>query len=94
MNNSSEADTYDTNLILKSFFFIFRNILTLKRILELPDEPLGAAISPNGKFAVFALLDNTARIYYIDSLKFFVSLYGHSLPVYCVDISPVFAIFL
>ncbi|KAI3415688.1 hypothetical protein GPALN_005280 [Globodera pallida] len=57
------------------------------RRLELPDEALCAAISPNGKFVAFGLLDNTARVFYRDSLKFFVSLYGHSLPIYCIDIS-------
>uniref|UniRef100_A0A1I8B282 WD_REPEATS_REGION domain-containing protein n=1 Tax=Meloidogyne hapla TaxID=6305 RepID=A0A1I8B282_MELHA len=59
-----------------------------KRILELQDEPLCAAISPNGKFIAFGLLDNTSRVFFMDSLKYFVSLYGHSLPIYCIDISP------
>jgi U3 small nucleolar RNA-associated protein 12 len=58
-------------------------------VLELPDEALCASISPNNKFVVFGLLDNTARVYYMDTLKFFVSLYGHSLAIYSVDISLV-----
>uniref|UniRef100_A0A915P098 WD_REPEATS_REGION domain-containing protein n=1 Tax=Meloidogyne floridensis TaxID=298350 RepID=A0A915P098_9BILA len=58
-----------------------------KRVLELQDEPLCAAISPNGKFIAFGLLDNTSRVFFMDSLKYFVSLYGHSLPIYCIDIS-------
>ncbi|KAH7680263.1 WD repeat-containing protein 3, partial [Aphelenchoides avenae] len=62
--------------------------IRIERMLELPDEALCCAISPNGKFIVFGLLDNTARVYYLDSLKFFVSLYGHSLPVTCVDVGP------
>ena len=33
------------------------------------------------------LLDNTIKVFYDDSLKFFLSLYGHRLPVTCVDIS-------
>lgn len=33
------------------------------------------------------LLDSTVRVYYDDSLKFFLSLYGHKLPVLCLDIS-------
>lgn len=33
------------------------------------------------------LLDSTVRVYYEDSLKFFLSLYGHKLPVMCIDIS-------
>jgi U3 small nucleolar RNA-associated protein 12 len=58
-------------------------------MLELPDEPLCAAVSPNGNFIAFGLLDNTARVYYMDTLKFFVSLYGHSMPIYSIDISHV-----
>ena len=33
------------------------------------------------------LLDNTVKVFYEDSLKFFLSLYGHALPVMAVDIS-------
>ncbi|KAI6196720.1 hypothetical protein M3Y94_01142400 [Aphelenchoides besseyi] len=56
--------------------------------LELPDEALCMSISPNKKFIAFGLLDNTARVYYLKSLKFFLSLYGHSLPVTCIAIGP------
>ncbi|CAD5211871.1 unnamed protein product [Bursaphelenchus okinawaensis] len=59
-----------------------------ERSLELPDEILSMCISPNFKFIAFGLLDNTAKVYFLDKLKFFVSLYGHSLPVTCLDISP------
>ncbi|CAD6192009.1 unnamed protein product [Caenorhabditis auriculariae] len=58
------------------------------RVLELPDEALAACLSPDGKFLVVGLLNNTASVYFVDTLKFFISLYGHSLPVTCVDISP------
>ncbi|KJH43198.1 WD domain, G-beta repeat protein [Dictyocaulus viviparus] len=58
------------------------------RILEVPDEALCCALSPDGKFIVIGLLDNTAAVYFVDTLKFFISLYGHSLPVTCVTISP------
>ena len=33
------------------------------------------------------LLDSTVRLYYDDSLKFFLSLYGHKLPVLSIDMS-------
>ncbi|KAK6736434.1 hypothetical protein RB195_019239 [Necator americanus] len=58
------------------------------RILELPDEGLCCAVSPDGKFVVIGMLDNTAGVYFSDTLKFFISLYGHSLPVTCVTVSP------
>lgn len=34
-----------------------------------------------------AILDSTVKIFYDDSLKFFLSLYGHKLPVMSMDIS-------
>lgn len=61
--------------------------LVLQRTLLLPDEGLGVAESADGRYIAVALLDNTARIYFNDSLKFFLSLYGHSLPVHCIDMS-------
>lgn len=64
-----------------------RLIIKPVRILELPDEPLCVSISTNSKFVAFGLLDNTARVYYMDTLKFYLSLYGHSLPIHCIDIS-------
>uniref|UniRef100_A0AC35UC20 WD_REPEATS_REGION domain-containing protein n=1 Tax=Rhabditophanes sp. KR3021 TaxID=114890 RepID=A0AC35UC20_9BILA len=60
----------------------------MTREIELPDDGLCVAVSPNGKYLVVGLLDNTARIYFIDTLKFFAALYGHSLPVYCIDVCP------
>lgn len=33
------------------------------------------------------LLDHTIKVFYNDSLKFYLSLYGHKLPVMCLDIS-------
>ena len=34
-----------------------------------------------------ALLDSTIKVLFIDTLKFFLSLYGHKLPVLSMDIS-------
>ena len=34
-----------------------------------------------------SLLDATVKVFYIDTLKFFLSLYGHKLPVLSMDIS-------
>lgn len=34
-----------------------------------------------------AILDSTVKVFYDDSLKFFLSLYGHKLPVMSMDIS-------
>ena len=34
-----------------------------------------------------ALLDSTIKLFFTDTLKFFLSLYGHKLPVLSMDIS-------
>uniref|UniRef100_A0A7E4W877 Utp12 domain-containing protein n=1 Tax=Panagrellus redivivus TaxID=6233 RepID=A0A7E4W877_PANRE len=60
--------------------------LNNNRSHELEDEIMCVTISPNGKFIIFGLLNFTAKVHYLDSFKFFLSLYGHSLPVMCVDV--------
>ncbi|GJJ07205.1 hypothetical protein Clacol_001405 [Clathrus columnatus] len=57
------------------------------RTLKLTDEVLSVRYSPNGKLLAVSLLDSTVKIFYQDSLKFFLSLYGHKLPVLAIDIS-------
>ncbi|CAO1637951.1 unnamed protein product [Parajaminaea phylloscopi] len=57
------------------------------RTLKMTDDVLFARYSPNGKLLALSLLDNTVKVFYADSLKFFLSLYGHKLPVLSLDIS-------
>lgn len=57
------------------------------RTLKLEDGVLCVRISPNNRFVAVALLDSTVKIFFLDTFKFFVSLYGHKLPVLCMDIS-------
>ncbi|KAI6047282.1 WD-repeat-containing protein [Pisolithus marmoratus] len=57
------------------------------RTLKMSDDVLSVRYSPNGKFLAVSLLDATVKIFYQDSLKFFLSLYGHKLPVSCMDVS-------
>ena len=38
-------------------------------------------------FPEVAILDSTVKVFHDDSLKFFLSLYGHKLPVMSMDIS-------
>ena len=70
-----------------------RNILVLrqKKVLQMSHDALACCVSPvkDAKKALFAvgLLDNTIKVFFEDSLKFFLSLYGHTLPVTAVDIS-------
>ncbi|XP_043273092.1 WD repeat-containing protein 3 [Venturia canescens] len=57
------------------------------RTLKLEESVLCVRITPNNRFVAVALLDSTVKIFFLDSFKFFVSLYGHKLPVLCMDIS-------
>lgn len=57
------------------------------RTLAMSEDVLGVRVSPDGKLLAVALLDATVKVYYLDSFKFFLSLYGHKLPVLCLDIS-------
>ncbi|CAH1105470.1 unnamed protein product [Psylliodes chrysocephalus] len=57
------------------------------RTLKLEDTVLCLKMSPNGKFIAVGLLDSTVKIFFVDTLKFYLSLYGHKLPVLCLDIS-------
>ncbi|XP_048225762.1 WD repeat-containing protein 3 isoform X2 [Ricinus communis] len=57
------------------------------RTMKMNDDVLVLAVSPDAKYIAVALLDCTVKVFYADTLKFFLSLYGHKLPVLCMDIS-------
>ncbi len=63
----------------------------LNRHLVMSHDVLCLSYSPNKSedrlLVAIGLLDNTVKLFYDDSLKFFLSLYGHKLPVLCLDIS-------
>ena len=55
--------------------------------IETTDEVMGIKFTPDGKFFVFSLLDQTLKVCYVDSIKLLLNLYGHKLPVLSFDIS-------
>ena len=55
--------------------------------LTMTDDVLSVTFTPNGSLLLAALLDSTVKIYFADSLKFFLYLYGHKLPVLSMDVS-------
>ena len=57
------------------------------RTLTMTDDVLCVKVSPDGKLLAVALLDSTVRVFFAASLKFFLSLYGHKLPVLAMSIS-------
>uniref|UniRef100_A0A336KWX1 CSON000766 protein n=1 Tax=Culicoides sonorensis TaxID=179676 RepID=A0A336KWX1_CULSO len=66
-----------------------KQILSLlhKSTLSLDESVMCVRLSKNNKYVVVALLDSTVKIFFADTFKFYLSLYGHNLPVLCMDIS-------
>ncbi|KAG6555190.1 hypothetical protein Mapa_003229 [Marchantia paleacea] len=57
------------------------------RTLRMAEDVLAVCLSANAKYLAVSLLDSTIKIFFVDSLKFFLSLYGHKLPALGMDIS-------
>ena len=61
--------------------------VSLSRTVKVQDEVLSVCCSPNGRYLAAALLDNTIQVFFIESMKFYLTLFGHKLPVFGMDIS-------
>ncbi len=57
------------------------------KTLELDEGALACKLSADGRLLSVSLLDNTIKVFFVDSLKFFLSLYGHHQAALAVDIS-------
>ncbi|KAL8723863.1 MAG: hypothetical protein Q9181_007127, partial [Wetmoreana brouardii] len=57
------------------------------RTLKVSDDILSLRFSPDSRLVALSLLDNTVKVFFNDSLKLFLNLYGHKLPVLNMDIS-------
>ncbi|KAH8431862.1 snoRNA-binding rRNA-processing protein DIP2 [Aspergillus melleus] len=57
------------------------------RTLKVSDDILNIRFSPDARLLAVSLLDNTVKVFFVDSLKLFLNLYGHKLPVLSMDIS-------
>ena len=57
------------------------------RTLKVSDDILSLRYSPDERLLAVSLLDNTVKVFFVDSLKLFLNLYGHKLPVLNMDIS-------
>jgi len=60
------------------------------RTLQMKDDVLSVRFSNTTdlekKLVAVSTLDSTVKVFFADSLKFFLNLYGHSLPALCMDI--------
>jgi U3 small nucleolar RNA-associated protein 12 len=61
--------------------------LVPSRILKVSDDILCLRFSPDAKLLAVALLDSTVKVFFADTLKLYLNLYGHKLPVLSMDIS-------
>ncbi|KAK3311146.1 uncharacterized protein B0T15DRAFT_63796 [Chaetomium strumarium] len=61
--------------------------LVASRILKVSDDILSLRFSPDAKLLAVALLDSTVKVFFTDTLKLYLNLYGHKLPVLSMDIS-------
>lgn len=61
--------------------------LTQTRQLKVADDILSVCFSPDEHLLALSTLDNTVKIFFVDSLKLFLTLYGHKLPVLNLSIS-------
>lgn len=61
--------------------------LIQSRILKVNDDVLSIHFSPDSRLLAVATLDNTVKVFFVDSLKLFLNLYGHKLPVLNMSIS-------
>lgn len=66
-----------------------RKVLSLlhKNTLKLEETVQCVGVSANGKFIAVGLLDSTVKLFFVDTLKFYLALYGHKLAVLSLDIS-------
>ncbi|KAH7170747.1 WD40-repeat-containing domain protein [Dactylonectria macrodidyma] len=85
------AKFWDFKIIQEQVLGTTRTTAKLKlvqsRVMKVSDDILSLKFSPDAKLLAIALLDNTVKVFYVDSLKLYLNLYGHKLPVLSMDIS-------
>ncbi|KAJ8314591.1 hypothetical protein KUTeg_006741 [Tegillarca granosa] len=91
VSGSADHDVkfWNFELITDPSFSTTSKRLTLEHVktLKMDEDVLCVKYSPDQRLLAVALLDNTVKVFFADTLKFFLSLYGHKLPVLCMDIS-------
>ena len=84
-----EEDGDETNETTRTGATFTRRELGVSHVktLQMAEDVLSVSVTPDGKLLSVSLLDNTLKVFFADSLKFFLSLYGHRLPALCHDVS-------
>lgn len=85
------AKFWDFKIVQEEVLGTARKTAKLKivqsRALKVTDDILSLKFSPDAKLLAVSLLDNTVKVFFVDSLKLYLNLYGHKLPVLSMDIS-------
>lgn len=71
------------NSSIRAEGFKIKNI----RSLQVADDVLCVKYSPDCRYIAVSLLDLTVKVFFEDTLKFYLNLFGHKLPVMSIDIS-------
>ena len=74
-------------ILLRSSHCHFPCLLTYSLCRTFASIYLYFSLHQDKLLVAVGLLDCTVKIFFDDTLKFFLSLYGHKLPVMCLDIS-------
>ena len=61
--------------------------LVQTRVLKVNDDILSLCYTPDARLLAVSTLDNTVKVFFDDSLKLFLTLYGHKLPVLNMSVS-------
>lgn len=88
--NGKDGDDSDSDIEIgrsKSLAPTRRLTLAHVKTFDLTDDALACKFTKDGKYLAVALLDSTVKVYVVDSMKLFHTLYGHKLPVMSMDIS-------
>jgi len=86
-SQSKEVKFWDFELVSDEQTISKRLTLIHTRTLQMSSEVLCVKYSSDQKFLAVSLMDSTIKVFFADTLKFFLSLYGHKLPVLSVDMS-------
>lgn len=75
--------------IVRFYNYVWRDYLSLEadRTLTFQEAITCVKISSNNNLLAVALLDSTVRVHFMDTFKYFLTLYGHKFPVTTMDIS-------
>lgn len=57
------------------------------KTIEALDQLTSCMLTPDHRYLIYSMLDNSIKIFYEDSNKIFLTLYGHKLPVLSIDVS-------